>query len=378
MSRRGQATQPLWAGLVTLLLLLAAIVVVLLLFESSGPTETAPAPGGPATTSDLWEVGFTAPLIPDDPSKHHGGIDERLVALMDRATRTMDVAVYDFDLGNVADAMARATRRGVRVRMVTDSDTVNNTRDAKVQSALGRVREAGVPIVPDGRGPIMHNKFTVVDGEWVETGSWNYTDGDTYRLNNNLAIFRSRELAENYSAEFEKMFSLKKFGPNKPKGVPHPVLQIGPTRVENYYSAEDGVASRIVDQIGRAEQKIHFLAFSFTHDGIGRAILDKQAAGLQVQGVFETTGSNTRFSEYTTMKDAGLEVYQDGSPYLMHHKVILLDDRLTIFGSFNFSDGADRDNDENLLIVDDRELTARFEQEFQRVLALAKNPPARR
>ncbi len=37
----------------------------------------------------------------------------------------------------------------------------------------------------DQRGPIMHNKFVVVDNSAVWTGSWNFTDGDTYRLNNN-------------------------------------------------------------------------------------------------------------------------------------------------------------------------------------------------
>ncbi len=61
----------------------------------------------------------------------------------------------------------------------------------------------------------------------------------------------------------------------------------------------------------------------------------------------------------------------------MHHKVILVDGRQVIFGSFNFSNNADEDNDENLLVVDDPGLAAQFEAEYQRVLALAKNPPQR-
>src|SRR5436853_111362 len=83
-------------------------------------------------------------------------------------------------------ALARAAGRGVRVRMVTDTDTLENTGEPPVQAALRTVRAAGIPVVGDNRQPIMHHKFTVVDGEWVQTGSWNYTDGDTYRLNNNL------------------------------------------------------------------------------------------------------------------------------------------------------------------------------------------------
>ena len=78
------------------------------------------------------------------------------------------------------------------------------------------------------------------------------------------------------------------------------------------------------------------------------------------------------------MREVGIEVYQDGNPYTMHHKVILVDHRITIFGSFNFSENANTSNDENLLVVESEELTALFEQEYQRVLQQAKDPPARK
>jgi phosphatidylserine/phosphatidylglycerophosphate/cardiolipin synthase-like enzyme len=190
-----------------------------------------------------------------------------------------------------------------------------------------------------------------------------------------MAIFHSRELADNYTAEFEKMFVQRKFGPNKPKGVPNPSLQVAGLRMENYFASEDGVAAHVIEKINQAQKKIHFLAFSFTHNGIGEAMLARKRAGVELQGVFETTGSNTQFSQFGKMKQAGVDVYQDGNPYVMHHKVILLDDHVTIFGSFNFSENADKDNDENLLIVDDPTFTAEFEREYQRVLATAKNPP---
>ena len=74
------------------------------------------------------------------------------------------------------------------------------------------------------------------------------------------------------------------------------------------------------------------------------------------------------------MKQAGLDVYQDGNPYVMHEKVFVLDGRTTIFGSFNFSDGADKDNDENCVIVDDPTFASKFLEETDRVLAQARNP----
>jgi phosphatidylserine/phosphatidylglycerophosphate/cardiolipin synthase-like enzyme len=59
----------------------------------------------------------------------------------------------------------------------------------------------------------------------------------------------------------------------------------------------------------------------------------------------------------------------------MHHKVVLIDGHVTIFGSFNFSANADRENDENLLIVDDPGLTAAFEAEYQRIRAQTAHVP---
>lgn len=350
-------------------------------------TTPRPSPAAAATpvqlgsglvrSSGWWTIAFTAPRYPEDPAGQQGGLDARLVDLIDRAQHTLDVADYDFDLLNVAEAMARAQERGVRVRMVTDSDTLNNRGNREVQAALRALRRARVPIVDDKRPAIMHHKFAVVDGEWVATGSWNFTSGDTYRLNNYLFIAHSQDLAANYTAEFEKMFVRRTFGPAKPAGVPHPVLTIDGSRVENYFAPQDEVARHVVAAVQEATQSIRFLAFSFTHDGIGQAMLARARAGVAVSGVFETTGSNTTFSEYRRMKEAGLEVYQDGSPWAMHHKVIVIDGRRSVFGSFNFSSNADEENDENLLIVDDPALAEAFTVEYNAIVAVARNPPAR-
>jgi phosphatidylserine/phosphatidylglycerophosphate/cardiolipin synthase-like enzyme len=342
------------------------------------PATQPTQPEQPAATqgqqSNTWyQVFFTTPRYPDKKEYHQGGIDEQLVAFINTATKTIDLADYDFDLENVANALAQAASRGVRVRMVTDTDTLTND-DPNIQSAFNILKKAKIPIVDDQRGPIMHNKFLVVDDAAVWTGSWNFTEGDTYRLNNNAIRIASPELAQNYTAEFEKMFVERKFGPNKPAGVPHPVLIIGGAHVENYFAAEDKVAGHVVDHLKQAKQSIHFMAFSFTSNEIGNAVIARAKAGVQVAGVFETTGSETKFSQLAPMKKAGIDVLQDGNPYVMHHKVFIIDGRTVIFGSFNFSVNADKDNDENLLIVDDPALAQAFEAEFQRVRDVALNP----
>jgi len=374
----------------------------------AAPTARPPSPAGqpaPGQEPEGWyDIYFTTPRYPDRSEYHQGGLDTQLVAFIDSAQQTIDIAAYDFDLENVANALAQAAARGVRVRMVTDSDTLDRaqgrqplapntltspedretlalinelsmTQTQLIQRAINIVQRANIPIVDDGRPAIMHHKFVVVDNRAIWTGSLNFTDGDTYRLNNNAIKIISAELAQNYTIEFEKMFVQRQFGPNKPAGGTDPVITLQGVRIENYFAPQDGVAAKIVDRIEQAQQSIHFLAFSFTKDTIGQALRARARAGVSVAGVFEKTGSETQYSEYGTMRRAKLDVLQDGNPYVMHHKVIIIDGRTVIFGSFNFSNNADRDNDENLLIVDDPILAQAFEAEFQRVREVALNPP---
>ena len=386
MSRRRPSKRAGFSGLIVLLIVLGVVLWLardrlpplasLQIPRPDAASNTVPAPqpsaGGP------FEIYFTTPVYPDRPETRKGGIDERFVQFVEASTKSLDVAAYEFDLETVAQAMTRAKGRGVAVRMVTDSDTVNATRDAETQKALKIVRDAGIAIVPDERSAIMHHKFAVRDGEEIWTGSWNLTVGDTYRLNNNAARMQSPELARAFTEEFETMFVQKKFGAGRPRGAVTPPVQVGDMRVQLLFAPEDGVAQKISERLTQASSQIRFLAFSFTHDGIGQAVLDRSKAGVTVSGVFEKTGSETRFSEFGAMKQAGLDVYQDGNPYVMHHKVFVIDGKTTIFGSFNFSDGADRDNDENALIVDSPGFAGRYLEESDRMLALARNPASAR
>jgi phosphatidylserine/phosphatidylglycerophosphate/cardiolipin synthase-like enzyme len=116
------------------------------------------------------------------------------------------------------------------------------------------------------------------------------------------------------------------------------------------------------------------MAFSFTFDDVAGVIETKAEQGVHVRGIFETTGSETRSSELRPLYCAGLEMRQDGNPFVLHHKVFIIDGVTVITGSFNFSEGARDSNDENLIIVSDPDLGAQFLAEFHRRWAEAKLP----
>ena len=91
--------------------------------------------------------------------------------------------------------------------MVMESDNMDNRE-------VQRILDAGIPIVDDQHEGLMHNKFVVVDRSVVWTGSMNFTVGGAYKDNNNLVRIQSGKVAEDYTVEFEEMFSHHFFGPD--------------------------------------------------------------------------------------------------------------------------------------------------------------------
>jgi phosphatidylserine/phosphatidylglycerophosphate/cardiolipin synthase-like enzyme len=322
----------------------------------------------------FWQVFFTAPTGSPDASTYSGGIDTQLAAAISRVQRTLDIAAFEFNNRVLTQAVLDARARGVTVRIVTDDEHgTNDTADL----SLGQFKAAGIPIVDDGRpGSLMHNKFMILDGGVVWTGSWNYTVNDTYRNNNNALALRSRLVAEDYQTEFNEMFEAKLFGPRSPVNTPHVNFTQDGTPIQIYFASEDAVVPAIIATLNEAQRNIRFMAFSFTLDELGTILKSKAASGIEVQGIFETTGSETRFSELTPLFCAGLPVRQDGNPFVLHHKVFIVDDTTVIAGSFNFSAGARDGNDENMFIITDPDLSAQYTAEFNRRWAEAKVPDA--
>ncbi len=358
------------------ILVAACFVATAVLVVAHWPvTPVAAPPTGPAMPAGTaYQVYFTTPKYPDRESDHRGSLDEKLTSLINMAQSSVDMAIYQLDLPTVTQALLNAKKRGVAVRLVTDVDILN---DPEENASFKQLQTAGIPVVAGNPNAIMHNKFVIVDGAAVWTGSWNFTVDDTYRYDNNAILIRSRELARNYVVTFDKMFQDKRFGASRQPGGTRPRLTIDGLAAENFFAPEDGVANRVTARIARARQSIDFMAYSFTDDAIGGAVRERSKAGVKVRGVFEKTGSATQFSEYGAMRKQGMDVWPDGNPYLMHHKVFIVDGETLILGSFNFSQDADKENDENLLVIDDPALARSFQPEFTRVYEQAKAPPVK-
>ena len=337
-------------------------------------TETniplTPLPGTNTTPIELqsgygvrgtwFELYFTNPASPLSP-QGTGGVDGPLVAAIDAAHLSVDVAAYSLSLNSVRNALIRAHDRGATVRVVMESTNMD-------RSDPERLIEAGIPVIGDERDGLMHDKFVIIDKSEVWLGSMNFTDGGAYEDNNNLMRIRSTKMVENYLKEFEEMFLDEKFGEEVVPETPNPMLTLEGTRVDTFFSPDDGVLAALVPVLESARESIYFLAYSFTANQLGEIVRQKAEAGLTVAGVMddEQVRSN-QGTEYDPFRQADLDVRLDGIDGLMHHKVFIIDRQIVVLGSYNFSRSAEERNDENLLIIYDPVIAEQFIFEFKRV-----------
>jgi phosphatidylserine/phosphatidylglycerophosphate/cardiolipin synthase-like enzyme len=300
------------------------------------PTYIIPA----ESTSSSIEVYFCP----------HDDCEGRLFSLLSSAESSIHCATFELNLPRIVSLLENKSRDGVEVGVVVDGnyyDEVENFSWAR----------------HDGSQGLMHNKFCVVDGKMVYGGSMNPTKNCAYKNNNNMVVIESKYLAENYEAEFDEVWA-GEFGEGEK--VPYPKILWNNISIQNYFCPEDGCRQHIRDELAKANSSIYFLQFSFTEDNIGRDLVMKHAEGIDVRGVFEKT-KISNYSEYHLLQYQGIDVRLDKNKYNMHHKVWIIDNRIVITGSYNPSNNAEYDNDENVLIIEDERVAGMFLEEFRQV-----------
>lgn len=342
--------------------------------ESAPRTAVSGTNGQAGEPNDALQVFFTTPTLvyPDVPDQRTPpSYEQAIIADLDAAQSSIDMAVFEYNLTSIADALIRAKERGVQVRLALDRE---NLEKPEMSSWAGDVEQADIPIAWEDSDAFLHSKFIIVDNALVWTGSWNATVNDTYRNNNNLLRFTIPEIVANYAAEFGQMFE-GAFGNDKESLAPNPSVEFNGIHLENYFSPQDGIEQHILQRLNEARKTIRFLAFSFTSDAVAQALLERQSAGVTVQGVFENRNAGGTGAEFGALESEGVDVLEDGNCYTMHHKFFIIDDATVVTGSYNFTARAEDTNDENLLIIDNPTIAQQYREEFERVYSQAETPP---
>lgn len=271
---------------------------------------------------------------------------KNLEFLLNSAKETIHCALFDLDLKNIINTLALKSHE-VEVKIVIDD--VNYEEQIKGNVKL------------DNSNQLMHNKFCIIDNKAVWTGSFNPTENGDKKNNNNVVVFYSKLLAENFENEFNELWN-ENFGDGEK--VKNQIIFLNNKKIENYFCPEDECEDQVVRIIRNAKKSIYFMTFSFTSERIADQILFKE--NIDIKGVFEGRGSGG-YSQYERLKDFGLNVIKDKNKAIMHHKVFIIDNEIVITGSYNPTGSGNKRNDENIVIIHDKVIAGKFLEEFEKI-----------
>ncbi|MBS1494442.1 MAG: T9SS type A sorting domain-containing protein [Bacteroidetes bacterium] len=352
-------------------------------------TSSAPSSTG------RWEVYFNKSVdnsfaIPGNNANGNTNLATRLKERIDSAKFSIDFAIYSFnDLTQIRDALINAVVRGVKLRVVYDS----RTNQALMQDLIN----AGILVQKrnTGTGAIMHDKFMIFDhrdttsasDDWLWGGSANIT-ADQFNVDaQNVILIQDQAICGAYEREFEEMWGSHinindpvraRFGPAKTDNTPH-LFFVNGKRIEIYFSPSDNVSGQIENMIGNNTNKsINFCIYAFTRFNISNKMKTQfSPPNKMVRGVFDASNSAAG-GVYEEMKGLGGQtpwnpaapVYLENQTGLLHSKYMLIDadipssNPIVETGSYNYSNAATFDNDENCMIIYDSLIANQYYQEF--------------
>ena len=232
-------------------------------------------------------------------------MEKAVLAFIQSADKTLDVCLYDLDLPEVAQALLDAKERGVKVRVIIADE--NAEKAYAISGLLKEMEKKKMLTLAHNRSGLMHNKFMVADGEHLWTGSCNITRTGTRFNDNHVIVLESKELAENYTKEWEEIAD-KRHGKRFAWPTPHPQVDIGGTRIQNLFTPEDDVRGALVAEMNKATNEIAIMAFSFTEGDITQACRDALARDVRVVIVLDSGMATHPSSKTKELQDMGAAV----------------------------------------------------------------------
>lgn len=331
--------------------------------NGNGSPRAANVLGG--TGDDWFDLYFTDHLNTVMPDYGPKTMANALIAAIDGATTSIDFAVYGFNGSEeIIAALVAAKNRSVSVRGVVDSYASGSypyRGTAGVVAAIGTV-------VADLDDRIMHNKFFVIDGRWVWTGSTNISrpEIDAEYYGDVSVLIDSTALADVYTDEFEEMYG-GDFHDEKLDNTTHvlPALSDG-TIIKSYFApTDDAETNAIVAAIDAAQTKINMRTFFLTSQTIVEALEDAKDRGVTVRIILDAGSAHNEYSLHEALRTYGISVKVENWGGTEHCKAFSVDGYIVVLGSQNFTLSGNTLSDENTLYIENRPMATAFDAAFE-------------
>jgi hypothetical protein len=130
--------------------------------------------------------------------------EQALIRVIEGAQETLDIAIYSLTHPDIVAAIRDTAKRGVQVRLIEDKIQAGGKSQTEALKILG---SAGVALKVNKHSGLMHLKVTIADGQIATGGSFNYSKAASTNSDEVLTVYRSEEIAREFSEQFEIMWN---------------------------------------------------------------------------------------------------------------------------------------------------------------------------
>jgi phosphatidylserine/phosphatidylglycerophosphate/cardiolipin synthase-like enzyme len=135
-------------------------------------------------------------------------------------------------------------------------------------------------------------------------------------------------------------------------------------KTEVYFSLSDNPQKEIIKNINQAQASINIAMYIFTDREIAIPLVKARERGVKVRLYLDQDQVDYQYSQSRFLVQRGIKTRISFNNYIMHNKFAIIDNRLLLTGSYNWTFSANNRNDENLMVIDDPETIKIFQNQF--------------
>lgn len=139
-----------------------------------------------------------------------------------------------------------------------------------------------------------------------------------------------------------------------------------------YFSPGDACRTAIIQQINTAVRELKICVFTISDDLITNALITTHKKGVAIQIITDNDKLHDVGSDIEQLAEEGIDVKIDDTPYHMHHKFMVADQRALLTGSYNWTRSAARYNHENILLTRESGVVKSYLKEFSQLWKVMK------
>ena len=311
---------------------------------------------------EIYFSDLTVKLKPDRNCS--SDICREILSNINNAQNTIDIAIYGYStVPSIEKALQDAIKRGVKIRLVYDVDSKGGNIYENTDTITRIIPDNTCDKNSQESASIMHNKFYIFDNKILITGSSNLSHTDMSGFNtNSIVVIKSPEACDIYKKEFKQMYSGKFHTSKTDNG--NKSLNISGTKLRFYFSPQDKtLKNAIIPLIESAQRYIYIPTFLITDKKVTEALMQAKTRGVDIKIIIDALNASGKYSKHNVLRNAGIPVKTENYAGKMHSKSMIIDDRYTVIGSMNFSYSGENRNDENLVVIENSEIS-KFYKEF--------------